>query len=305
MLDPAEVVGDVPIFRPSIARNILAPLDVPVVYRLPAATYVRPDRGTGNSAADSSNVPAASAANLMSENAADDSADNRARNVGPAAILDHLLPLDPATLLRRTDDRVHGTDGHLVNLFIGALSIVVCLRCDWRRRGVVARVAVDRPHRGNASVHTHPRERFIPSGVQNHAATRELRVLAHLPASAVNDRGRSAIVESEALEIPNCFVGSKTATPKSFAFIKSDLRCSLGGENNRCHTQERLQRRLHDHLRIVVSLQYETEFERINSSAQRPSWLSAICDEMCRTDADKVRAIASTYSVFGNSSRAK
>src|SRR5205823_5636536 len=76
--------------------------------------------------------------------------------------------------------------------------------------------------------------------------------------------------------------------------IKSDLRRSLGGENNRCHTQERLQRRFHDHLRIVVSLQYETEFQRINSSAQRPSWLSAICDEMCRTDADKIRAIAAT-----------
>ena len=116
------------------------------------------------------------------------------------------------------------------------------------------------PPRYSFALNPHPRERFIPSGVQNHAATRELRVLTHLPASAVNDRGRSAIVECEALEIPNRFVGSKTATPKSFAFIKSDLRCSLCGENNRRHTQECLQRRLHDHLRIVVPLRYETEF---------------------------------------------
>src|SRR5438128_1411591 len=165
MLDPAEVVGDVPVFRPSIARDVLAPLDVPVVYRLPTATYIRPDRGSGDGAAGGSNVPAASAADLVPQNAADDPADNCPRNVGAAAIFDHLLSLDPAALLRRTNDRVHGTDARFVKLFVGALSIVVRLRCDCRRRGVVARVAVDRPHRRNASIHPHSRERLIISGV--------------------------------------------------------------------------------------------------------------------------------------------
>src|SRR6266536_890501 len=189
MLDAPEVIGDVPVVRPSSARDILAALNVPVVYPLPAATYVRPDRSAGDSATGRGDVPAASAADLVAENAADDPADDRARNVDAAAILDDLLPLYPATLLRRADHRAHRTDGHLVKLFVGTLSILVRRRGERCRRYVlVACIAVDRPHRGTASIHTHPCKRLIAPRAQYHATTREERVLARLPAPAVDDR---------------------------------------------------------------------------------------------------------------------
>ena len=56
------------------------------------------DRGPGNSAADRGEVVAAPVADLMTENAADYGAGNRAGNVSFAFLLWHLFLLDPAAL---------------------------------------------------------------------------------------------------------------------------------------------------------------------------------------------------------------
>src|ERR1700694_1850479 len=189
MLDAPEVIRDVPVVRPSSARDGLATLNVAIVYGLPATIHVRPDRGTGDSAASCRDVPTASATDLVAENAADDPADDCARNVGAAAIFDDLLALDPATLLGRADDRAHRSDGHFVKLFVGTWSILVCRRGKRCRRYIlVACIAVDWPHGGNASVHAHPRKRVVTPRLQYHATTLEARVLARLPASAVDNR---------------------------------------------------------------------------------------------------------------------
>jgi hypothetical protein len=58
-----------------------------------------------DSATDSGGIPAASAADLVTENAADDGADNRSGDVGVASFLRDLFTLDPASLLGRADHR--------------------------------------------------------------------------------------------------------------------------------------------------------------------------------------------------------
>ena len=100
MLLSAEVVGDIPIVGPRLAGHVLATL---YVLRLPATidvgTYCCPPHG----ADDGGGIVTASAADLVTEYAADYAADNRARNVVSA--LDLFL-LDPAALFGSRNYRV-------------------------------------------------------------------------------------------------------------------------------------------------------------------------------------------------------
>jgi hypothetical protein len=108
MLLAPEVVGDVPEIRPGAAGNAGATLDVLGVDLPTAAACIRADRGPGDRAASRGYVLTASAADLVSENAADDRADDRSWNVGAAGpIVDDLLALDPAPLLGRADNGMH------------------------------------------------------------------------------------------------------------------------------------------------------------------------------------------------------
>jgi hypothetical protein len=71
------------------------------------ATDVGAYRAPHDSATDSGDIPAASATDLVTENAADDGADNRPRDVGAASFLNDLFTLDPASLLGGADHRAH------------------------------------------------------------------------------------------------------------------------------------------------------------------------------------------------------
>src|SRR4051812_29653074 len=102
MLLSAEVVRHVPKFRARARRHIAAMLDI---LTISAPPDIRTKRCTANRAADRRYISAVSAADLMTENAADDSACNRAGDVRAATI--HMLPLDPAALLWWTDNRTH------------------------------------------------------------------------------------------------------------------------------------------------------------------------------------------------------
>ena len=73
-----------------------------------ATTHVGPERTARNRATRRCDVASASAADLMAENATDHGAGDRATDIGPAAIGYDILPLDPAPLLGRSDDRMNG-----------------------------------------------------------------------------------------------------------------------------------------------------------------------------------------------------
>jgi hypothetical protein len=109
MLLAAEGVGDIPVIGPGLAGHVLATLDVLGLHRLPAAvaTDVGADRAPCDSATESGDILTASTADLVTENAANYGADNRARNVELASFLRDLFLLDPASLLGWSDHRAH------------------------------------------------------------------------------------------------------------------------------------------------------------------------------------------------------
>jgi hypothetical protein len=105
-LDPvllaAEVVGHVPVVGSRLVRHRSAALHV---LRRDLAGVAPVHVGTHRSPADDADrrghVLAAAAADLVAEDAADHRTDDRARHVRAAAVLAHLLALDPAALLGR------------------------------------------------------------------------------------------------------------------------------------------------------------------------------------------------------------
>src|ERR1700681_3285351 len=97
VLDAAENVAHVPILG-SGAGGGFATLHV-AAFHMALTSDIGADRAAGDGAADGGHVMAAAAADLVAENAADHRADHRAAYVRPVT-LDHLLALDPATLVR-------------------------------------------------------------------------------------------------------------------------------------------------------------------------------------------------------------
>src|SRR5436309_2418628 len=100
MLLSAEVVGHVPVVRPCLAGSGCASLHVLRVRLLATAVaaHVGADQAPGDGAARGCDVPAASAADLMAENSADQCADHRTGHIGVALVPRDLLMLHPATL---------------------------------------------------------------------------------------------------------------------------------------------------------------------------------------------------------------
>jgi len=108
MLLAAEGVGDIRVIWTGLAGYAFATLDVLRLHLLSAvATDVGAHRGPSDSAADRGNILTASAADLVTEYAADDGAANSSRNVGAASLLHHLFALDPASLFGWSDHRAH------------------------------------------------------------------------------------------------------------------------------------------------------------------------------------------------------
>ena len=93
-----------------------AALNILAVHLRPAATTnIGADRRPCYCAASSRYIPAASAADLVAQHAANHCSGDRSRYVGGiVTIFDDLLSLDPAALLGRTDHCAHRTDGHFV-----------------------------------------------------------------------------------------------------------------------------------------------------------------------------------------------
>jgi len=126
MLDPAEVVSDIPIIRLQLTLHVFAALDVLAVNGLLASSDVGTDRPAGNRAADGGYVSSVSAADLMAEHAADNRADDRAGNVHPAAFLMGLARFHPAPLLGRPNDGMYRAHRHLVQSLTGSGAISRC-----------------------------------------------------------------------------------------------------------------------------------------------------------------------------------
>jgi len=115
MQNAAEMIGDLPIFRARLRLDGRAALNILAVHLRSAATDVCTDCRPRHSAAGSGDIPAASAADLVSEHAADHCAGNRARYIGRiAAIFYDLLALDPAALLGCADHCADRRDRHFV-----------------------------------------------------------------------------------------------------------------------------------------------------------------------------------------------
>ncbi len=83
-------------------------------------------RGPGDSAASGGNILAGSVADLVTENAVNEGASNGPGDVGAALILDNLLTLDPAALLRCSDHRTYGSDGDLIEPLVVPPTVVGC-----------------------------------------------------------------------------------------------------------------------------------------------------------------------------------
>src|SRR2546423_1802671 len=232
MFYATEIVSDIPVIRPA-AGNVLAVLNVLAV-AIAAATRVGADSRARDRAAGSGNVSASSASDLVTENAADDRASDRTGDIG---VTTNPFTLHPATLLRRTDYCAHRSDLRVVKPLARALPVFVGgLRERWGHL-VLIRYPIDGPHRGNPLVHPHAGKRIVTSRPQDRTAPFEPRVLAHFPASAVDDCGPRAVVESSRLEVPDRLVDPEGAAAESLAFIKRDLCRRLGGAANRRHAK--------------------------------------------------------------------
>src|SRR5437660_12469863 len=115
MQDAAEMISDVPILRTRVRLHSGAALNVLAVDLRAAATDIGADCRPSYCTAGSGHIPAAPAADLVPEHAANHCAGNRTGYIGRIApIFDDLLALDPAALLGGTDDCAHRRDRHFV-----------------------------------------------------------------------------------------------------------------------------------------------------------------------------------------------
>ncbi len=153
--------------------------------------------------------------------------------------LDDLLALDPAALLGRSDDRAHIRDRDLEQLLLGAPPIFVS-RCGRGRRHRQVRilVAADLPHRRDAVVHVVLPERRVVARLQHDAAAAKARILADLPATALDDGRRRAIVETERRKIRRRLADHERASAKALGVVKGDLRGSLSCDHRRRRAQK-------------------------------------------------------------------
>src|SRR5262249_53750962 len=144
-------------------RNRLAALDVLVVDAAGTLADVRADCRSGDRAADGRHRLAGSAADLVTEHAAQHAADDRTGNI-ELRLLDDLLPLDSAALLGWTDNRTYVRNRDLEELLLGTPAVFVRRgdRCG-RRHDVEVRhfVALHGPRRRNPVVHVVDSQRWI------------------------------------------------------------------------------------------------------------------------------------------------
>ena len=99
MLLTAEIISDIPVVGAGLAGYIFTALHVPGLRLLLSTTDLGAYCAPCNGATDSGDVVTASAADLVTKNAANDRADNRPGNVDLVLCLGNLFLCDPAALL--------------------------------------------------------------------------------------------------------------------------------------------------------------------------------------------------------------
>ena len=76
------------------------------------------------------------------------------------------------------------------------------------------------------------------AAAQDDASALEARVFTDLPATAIDDHGRSAVIEAGLLEVAHFTVGRERASAEAFSFIERDLRRCMGGERDGSEAEE-------------------------------------------------------------------
>src|SRR5439155_27239964 len=155
MLHTLENVDDVPVCRSEAARDFGAALHVAIVH-IPTTTHVGANCGAGDRTPCGGDVLAASAADLVTEDAPDHAAHDRPANVRAAALI-NLLAFHPATLLGRSTYAVHRNDLGFIKSF--------------RRRRIIRggdrSRPRNRPHRRNTPRHADSVQRGVITRLQD------------------------------------------------------------------------------------------------------------------------------------------
>ena len=121
------------------------------------ATNLGADSSPGDRAADGSEIFAASSADLVTQNAANEGSSNCSRYVGTALILRHLFAFNPASLFRCVQNSAHGSDGCFIEAFVVASTVL---------RGGHGRIRVNIAYRRRTVVQPHRCKRWVASGSQ-------------------------------------------------------------------------------------------------------------------------------------------
>jgi hypothetical protein len=107
MLLTRELLGDIPVVGSGLAGYVLAALDVAAHLSAVVATDIGTHHAAHDNTTDGGDVPTAAATDLVAEDAADQSTDDRAGEVRAASHLNDLFAFDPASLYGCSNDRAH------------------------------------------------------------------------------------------------------------------------------------------------------------------------------------------------------
>jgi len=159
-----EAIGDIPKFRLS-ARYVPAPLNVLGIHAT-TTSDIRTDCRPADCATHRGDILPTSAADLVTEDPANDRAGDRPGNVRTTALL-HLLTLDPATLFRWTDHGAYRSNVGFEQLFVVTPAVVISRRYRrYGRSGLRMRHSTQRADRRNPVIHYHLGERVILTRTQ-------------------------------------------------------------------------------------------------------------------------------------------
>src|SRR4051812_5095187 len=238
MLLPMEVVRHVPVGG-CLARHARAALHVlgrAVAGGDMVATDIRADGSAGDRAAGRGDVLAASAPDLMAENAADDGADKGARDVGLArrGRGGQLLTLHPAALFRGAH---HGTSRSHIRfehaLLVAAAVVIGSDRCGGIALILDVLLLGHHAHGRDAVVEAHRLQGTVLAGPKDDAAPTEARVLAGFPALAGGDHQRGgAVVEADSLEVADFLARGEVLAAEALMLVEDDGRGGLGAERD-------------------------------------------------------------------------
>src|SRR5450631_573437 len=151
MLDTLERIRHVPVVRCALIGDIRTALNV-LTIPVATAACIGTDSPASNDAANSSGVSATAPTDLMPQNTPNNGTGNGSADIGPVV---EAIALDPATLLGRTDHRMHPGDGRLIQPLARTLPVFICRRGNRWRRFILVRLAIHGSHRRDVAIHAH------------------------------------------------------------------------------------------------------------------------------------------------------